>query len=64
MQLEKLIALILVQETFNDNHKRIHMNNAHAGVIEVDSIFKWNGTKYERGLADYSIITNKRKVSN
>jgi pilus assembly protein CpaF len=37
---------------------------SEAGVIEVDSIFKWNGTKYERGLADYSIITNKRKVSN
>jgi pilus assembly protein CpaF len=37
---------------------------SEAGVIEVDSIFKWNDTKYERGLADYSIITNKRKVSN
>ena len=37
---------------------------SEAGVIEVDSIFKWNSTKYERGLADYSIITNKRKVSN
>jgi pilus assembly protein CpaF len=37
---------------------------SEAGVIEVDSIFKWNGTKYEKGLADYSIITNKRKVNN
>ncbi len=37
---------------------------SEAGVIEVDSIFKWNGTKYEKGLADYSIVTNKRKVSN
>ena len=37
---------------------------SEAGVIEVDSIFKWNETKYERGLADYSIIANKRKVSN
>ena len=37
---------------------------SEAGVIEVDSIFKWSGTKYERGLADYSIITNKRKVNN
>jgi hypothetical protein len=33
-------------------------------VIEVDSIFKWNGTKYEKGLADYSIIANKGKVIN
>jgi len=37
---------------------------SEAGVIEVDSIFKWNGTKYEKGLSDYSIITNKRKVNN
>ena len=37
---------------------------SEAGVIEVDSLFKWNGTKYEKGLADHSIITNKRKVNN
>jgi pilus assembly protein CpaF len=44
--------------------ENIVTGRSEAGVIEVDSIFKWNGTKYERGLADYSIITNKRKVSN
>ena len=37
---------------------------SEAGVIEVDSVFKWNGTKYEKGLADDSIVTNKRKVIN
>jgi pilus assembly protein CpaF len=30
------------------------------GVIEVERLFKWNGTKYEKGLASLSNILTKR----
>lgn len=35
-----------------------------AGVIEVDSLYKWNGQKYEKGLANHSVLTNKRRFGS
>ena len=35
---------------------------SEAGVIEVETLFKWNGTKYEKGLASFANISAKRSI--
>ena len=35
---------------------------SEAGVIEVETLFKWNGTKYEKGLASFANILAKRSI--
>jgi pilus assembly protein CpaF len=35
---------------------------SEAGVIEVETLFKWNGAKYEKGLASFSNILAKRSA--
>ena len=32
------------------------------GVIEVETLFKWNGAKYEKGLATFSNVLAKRSI--
>jgi pilus assembly protein CpaF len=32
------------------------------GVIEVETLFKWNGAKYIKGLASFSNILTKRSI--
>jgi len=35
---------------------------SEAGVIEVETLFKWNGAKYEKGLASFANILAKRSI--
>lgn len=35
---------------------------SEAGVIEVETLFKWNGAKYIKGLASFSNILTKRSI--
>ena len=35
---------------------------SEAGIVEIDSIYRWNGIEYEKGLADYSKIKNKHRL--
>jgi pilus assembly protein CpaF len=35
---------------------------SEAGVIEVETLFKWNGVKYEKGLASFANILAKRSI--
>ena len=35
---------------------------SEAGVIEVETLFKWNGAKYEKGLASFANILAKRGI--
>jgi pilus assembly protein CpaF len=35
---------------------------SEAGIVEIDSIYRWNGIEYEKGLADYSTIKNKHRL--
>jgi len=37
---------------------------SEAGHIEMDSLFKWNGKEYEKGLANYAMLFSKRKMSS